>query len=60
MKIGQILREKQPREHNILTTRSKQKKPRSKSKEHISSRDIESLMSHSCYKRRNMAVSQIK
>lgn len=57
MRIGQILKEKQPEEYMKL--RNKQK--RSKGQEHFSTRDIEELMSHSCYKRsKGGALKQIK
>lgn len=47
MKIGEILREKQPKEYKKL----RNEQNTIKKHEHFSTREIEELMYHSCYKR---------
>lgn len=54
-----VLKTKGLEEHNRLNEKDKDNK-RNKNNEKLSTRDIEELMSHSCYKRRGRAIRQIK
>jgi len=57
VKIGEILREKQPKEYKKL----RNEQNTIKKHEHFSTREIEELMYHSCYKRsKGGALRQIK
>lgn len=47
MKIGEILREKQPKEYEELINN----KNKIKKEEDFCTRDIEEMMRHSCYRR---------
>ena len=49
MKIGQILRENQPKEHNQIREHKKKKKP--KREDNLSFEDVMKLMKHDSYYR---------
>ncbi|TDT63412.1 hypothetical protein [Fonticella tunisiensis] len=55
MKLGQVLREKQPNEYRKL---NKRKKKERKAKEHLSFYDILELMKHDSYERHRGALRQ--